>query len=304
MKKSIQYAGIAAATLLAVAPLATPMMGVELPSASQTAKATMDPATELDAYNTFDATFRDYNSSSRADFLKSAVSTAAMTNNRFTYSFTGTGLTAGVDILDILAPVHPQFQSLSNDGDVTLGLNEIVFLVVPPVGMSTSEWIGQMRAAGQNGGSVQYRIVGFAMQTIKDHALWSNEQIVRDLTPYSLAGKKLDKTVTAKTTSVTQVSHALNINYATPVDGFVGESKSDFYTNGKFPLTIKNNLGETVTPQDVTSTFFKGTDILGTTLGASTLTTAGVVTQKMTIKFNRTEYSALFIVEQHGPNYS
>ncbi|WP_099973946.1 SLAP domain-containing protein [Lactobacillus terrae] len=286
MKKSVKYAGIAAAALLTVAPAVAPVMNTTVPTQTQTAKATFDPATEEDAYNVFDATWKDYNNATQADFAYGAGFALAETNNRLTYS--GQWAANG-----IVKPLHPQYQSVTNDADVTLALNEIVFLVVPPVGMTSSEWQNQMFAAAQHGGSVQYRIVGYSMQTIKDHALWSNQQIVNTFPAYKLNGHSLDKTVTSKTASTQQVSHALNINYATPVNGYVGESKSDFYQGGKYPLTIKNNLGETVNPQDVTSTFFKGTDILGTTLDASTLPTAGVVTQKMTIKFNRNEYSAL-----------
>ncbi|WP_432264338.1 SLAP domain-containing protein, partial [Companilactobacillus metriopterae] len=285
MKKSITYAGVATAALIAIAPSVQPVMNA-LPSQVQTAKATFDPATQEDAYNAFDATWKNYNNATQADFAYGATFALLETNNRLTYS--GDWAANG-----IVKPLHPQYQSVTNDVDVVAQLNEIVFLVVPPVGMTSSEWQNEMFAAAEHGGQVEYRIVGYAMQTIKDHALWSNQQIVNTFPAYKLNGHSLDKTVYAKTASTQQVSHALNINYATPVDGYVGQSKSDFYMNGLYPLTIKNNLGETVTPQDVTSTFYKGTDILGTTLDASTLPTAGVVTQKMTIKFNRNEYSAL-----------
>lgn len=62
---------------------------------------------------------------------------------------------------------------------------------------------------------------------------------------------------------------------------------------GEYPITIKDNLGNKVDPQDVTSTFFNGLD-LATIINASTLPKAGTVVQKMTIKFNRNEYNALF----------
>jgi hypothetical protein len=286
MKKSIKYAGFAAATLVAVAPVAAPILNSTsaVPTAANTAKATYSKATQEDAYNTFDATFKNYNNATQADFIYGSAFALLNTNNRYTYS--------GELLNGILRPLHPQYQSVINDLDVTALLNSIVYVVVPAEGTS-SEWKNQMVAAGQYGGSVNYRIVGLPMQTVKDHALWSNQQLVKYFEPVELNGKPLDKTVYAKTQTTIQQVHAMNINFETPVEGYVGQSKTDFGTTGQYPITIKDNLGNDVTPQDVTSTFYNGLD-LATIINQSTLPKAGKVVQKMTIKFNRNEYNALF----------
>lgn len=287
MKKSLKYSGIAAVTLLAVAPVAAPIMNATsvVPTSAHTAKATYSKATQEDAYNTFDATFKNYNNATQADFIYGSAFATLNTNNRYPYT---------AELLNgILKPLHPQYQSAINDLDVVALLNTIVFVVVPADGQSASEWKNEMVAAGQHGGSVNYRIVGLPMQTVKDHALWSNQQLVKYFEPVELNGKPVDKTVYAKTQVTQQEVHAMNINYETPVDGYVGQSKSDFGTTGQYPISIKDNLGNDVTPQNVTSTFFNGLD-MNTVINASTLPKAGTVVQKMTIKFNRNEYNALF----------
>lgn len=287
MKKSLKYAGFAAATLIAVAPAAAPVFNATsvVPTASNEAQATYSNSVQEDAYNVFDATFKNYNTATQADFIYGSAFALLNTNNRYTYS---------AELLNgILRPLHPQYQSALNDLDVVACLNEIVFVVVPAGEQTSSEWKQDMVAAGQHGGQVQYRIVGLPMSTVKDHALWSNQQLVKYFEPYQLNGHPLDKTVYAKTEVAQQEVHAMNINYDTPVDGYVGQAKSDFGTTGQYPITIKDNLGNTVTPQDVTSTFFNGLD-MATVINASTLPKAGTVVQKMTIKFNRNEYNALF----------
>lgn len=193
----------------------------------------------------------------------------------------------------IVKPLHPQYQTLLNDLDSTAALNNIVFLVVPANGESTSEWQSDMVAAGEHGGSVSYRIVGLPMSSVKDHATWSNQQLVKEIKPVTLNGHSVDKTVTASTEVQQDEIHAMNINFDTPVDGYVGESKSDFDSNGKYPITIKDNKGNTVDPEDVTSTYFNGLDA-ATVINGTELPKAGTVTQKITIKFNRNEYNALF----------
>jgi hypothetical protein len=287
MKKSVKYAGFAAATLIAVAPVAAPILNATsvVPTSQNNVKASYGTAAQEDAYNTFDATFKNYNSSTQADFIYGATFAGLNSQNRYTYS---------AELLNgILRPLHPQYQSLVNDLDSTALLNTIVFVVVPAGDQTTSEWKNAMIAAGQHGGQVNYRIVGLAMSDVKDHALWSNQQLVKYFDPVKLNGKALDKTVYAKTSVAQQQVHAMNINYETPVDGYVGQSKTDFSTNGKYPITIKDNLGNTVDPMDVTSTFYNGLD-LATIINQSTLPKAGTVVQKMTIKFNRNEYNALF----------
>ena len=288
MKKSIKYAGVAATTLLAVAPVAAPAFNGSsvAPTTANTAKATYGTAAQQDAYNAFDATFKDYNNATQADFYWGATATGILEQNRFTYS--STYLSNG-----ILKPLHPQYQSMTNDLDVTALLNEIVFVVVPANGESVSEWKSDMVAAGEHGGSVSYRIVGLAMSDVKDHATWSNQELVKYFKPYELNGNALDKTVTAKTAVQQDEIHAMNINFDTPVDGYVGESKSDFDSNGKYPVTITDNKGNKVDAEDITSTFFNGLDA-ATIINGTELPKAGTVTQKMTIKFNRNEYKALF----------
>lgn len=287
MKKSLKYSGLAAATLIAVAPVAAPIFNGSsvVPTAEQRADASYSKATQEDAYNTFDATFKNYNNATQADFIYGAGFAFLNPSNRYTYS---------AELLNgILRPLHPQYQSVINDLDVVALLNTIVFVVVPADGQSVSEWRDDMLAAGQHGGSVNYRIVGLPMNTIKDHVLWSNQQLVKYFEPVELNGKPLDKTVYAKTEVAQQEIHAMNINFETPVDGYVGQNKSEFGTTGKYPISIKDNLGNKVDPQNVTSTFYNGLD-LATVINASTLPKAGTVVQKMTIKFNRNEYNALF----------
>ncbi|MQS89633.1 SLAP domain-containing protein [Companilactobacillus mishanensis] len=284
MKKSIKYAGIAAATLLVAAPTVAPAFNGNVATQSQTAKASFSTSQQEDAYNAFDATWKDYNTATQLDFAYAGAT--GFTNNRLTY---------GANWLNsIVKPLHPQYQNYFNDFDSSLALGEVVFVVVPGNGESTSEWKSDMLAAAEHGTTgVSYRIVGLPMSDVKDHATWSNQELVKYFSPVEMNGKALDKTVTAKTEVATQEVHAMNINFDTPVQGYVGEPKSDFDANGKHPITITDNTGATVTPQDVTSTYFKGTDVLGTTLNASQLTTAGTVTQKMTVKFNRNEYAAI-----------
>ncbi|MQS89632.1 SLAP domain-containing protein [Companilactobacillus mishanensis] len=288
MNKSIKYAGIATATLLAVAPAATPLFNGAsvLTNTESTAKATYGEAHQEDAYNAFQGTFHDYNSATQADFLYGSTFALLNTNNRYTYS--GLFLANG-----IVRPIHPQYQNWASDLDVTALLNEIIFVVVPANGESASEWKSEMLAAAEHGGSVSYRVVGLAMSSVKDHATWSNQELIKYLKPYELNGKALDKTVTAKTEVQQDEIHAMNVNFETPIDGYVGESKSDFSSNGKYPLVIKDNKGNVVNPQDVTSTFFDGLS-LTTVINASQLPKVGKVTQKMTVKFNRNEYRGLF----------
>ena len=287
MKKSVIYSGFAAATLIAVAPVAAPVLNANsvVPTVSKTAQATYSNSVQEDAYNTFDSTFKNYNTATQADFVYGSAFALLNTNNRYTYS---------AELLNgILRPLHPQYQSVINDLDVVACLNGIVFVVVPADGQTSSEWQQSMISAGQSGGSVNYRIVGLAASTVKDHATWSNQQLVKYFEPYKLNGHALDKTVYAKTEVSQQKVHAMNIDFDTPVDGYVGQPKTDFGTTGEYPITIKDNLGNKVDPQDVTSTFFNGLD-LATIINASTLPKAGTVVQKMTIKFNRNEYNALF----------
>ncbi|MQS89631.1 hypothetical protein [Companilactobacillus mishanensis] len=301
MKKSLQYAGIAAATLVVIAPLAASALNSNnlVPTSTMEANASFSNSVQEDAYNTFDATFKNYNTATQADFIYGSAFALLNTNNRYTYS--------GELLNGILKPLHPQYQSILNDSDVWLCLNEIIFVVVPANGQTSSEWKNSMVAAGQHGGSVNYRIVGLPMSTVKDHALWSNQQLVSYFEPYKLNGKALDKTVYAKTETQIQEVHAMNINFETPVEGYVGQNKTDFGTTGKYPISIKDNLGNDVTPQDVTSTFFNGLD-MNTIINASQLPKAGKVVQKMTIKFNRNEYNALFNdldqITINGENYS
>ncbi len=288
MKKSIKYAGVAAATLLAVAPLAAPAFNGSsvAPTTANTAKATYGTAAQEDAYNAFDATFKDYNNATQADFLVSAGATGVQSQNRLPYS--------GMFLANaIVKPLHPQYQSMLNDLDVAAQLNEITFVVVPPVGTTTSEWKNQMIAASEHGGSVSYRIVGLAMSDVKDHALWSNQELVKYFGAYQLNGHALDKTVTAKTAVTQDEIHAMNINYDTPVDGYVGESKADFDSNGKYPVSITDNKGNKIDAEDITSTFYNGLDV-PTIINGTELPKAGTVTQKMTIKFNRNEYKAFW----------
>lgn len=287
MKKSVIYSGFAAATLIAVAPVAAPVLNANsvVPTVSKTAQATYSNSVQEDAYNTFDSTFKNYNTATQADFVYGSAFALLNTNNRYTYS---------AELLNgILRPLHPQYQSVINDLDVVACLNGIVFVVVPADGQTSSEWQQSMISAGQSGGSVNYRIVGLAASTVKDHATWSNQQLVKYFEPYKLNGHALDKTVYAKTEVSQQKVHAMNIDFDIPVDGYVGQPKTDFGTTGEYPITIKDNLGNKVDPQDVTSTFFNGLD-LATIINASTLPKAGTVVQKMTIKFNRNEYNALF----------
>ena len=287
MKKFVIYSGFAAATLIAVAPVAAPVLNANsvVPTVSKTAQATYSNSVQEDAYNTFDSTFKNYNTATQADFVYGSAFALLNTNNRYTYS---------AELLNgILRPLHPQYQSVINDLDVVACLNGIVFVVVPADGQTSSEWQQSMISAGQSGGSVNYRIVGLAASTVKDHATWSNQQLVKYFEPYKLNGHALDKTVYAKTEVSQQKVHAMNIDFDTPVDGYVGQPKTDFGTTGEYPITIKDNLGNKVDPQDVTSTFFNGLD-LATIINASTLPKAGTVVQKMTIKFNRNEYNALF----------
>ncbi|AKP67251.1 SLAP domain-containing protein [Companilactobacillus ginsenosidimutans] len=288
MKKSIKYAGVAAATLLAVAPIAAPAFNGSsvAPTTANTAKATYGTASQEDAFNAFDATFKDYNNATQADFLYGATFAGLESQNRFTYS--AVKLANG-----IVKPLHPQYQSVLNDLDVAAQLNEIVFVVVPANGESTSEWKSDMVAAGEHGGKVSYRIVGLAMSDVKDHATWSNQQLVKYFGAYQLNGHALDKTVTAKTAVSQDEIHAMNINFDTPVDGFVGEQKSDFDSNGKYPVTITDNKGNKVDAEDITSTYFNGLDA-ATIINGTELPKAGTVTQKMTIKFNRNEYRGAF----------
>lgn len=283
MKKSIKYAGVAAATLLAVAPVAAPVLGQNSNVATtNVAKAsTFSTQTQEDAYNAFDSTFKDYNNSTQADFKIGAAAAGLEQNNRLSY----TGLAAN----GIVKPLHPQYQNYLNDVDVTSQLDQIVFVVVPANGQSFSDWKNSMIAAGQKGGSVSYRIVGLSTQDVKDHLAWSNQQLVKNITPVSLNGHALDKTVTAKTSNVLPDISALNISFDTPVDGYVGEAKDDFRQNGKYPVTVKDNLGNTVDPSDITSTFYNGLDP-NTLFDGNTLPKAGTVTQKITLKFNRNEY--------------
>lgn len=305
MKKSIKYAGVAAATLLAVAPVAAPVFGGQdvAPTTANTAKATYSKATQEDAYNAFDATFKDYNNATQADFLESAAAVGILPQMRFTY-------TANM-LNGIVKPLHPQYQSILNDLDVAGQLNEISFVVLPGNGESMSEWRQEIEGAAEHGGSVSYRIVGLPLQTVKDHALWSNQKLVEYAEAndniVELAGHKLDKTVTASTEYAQQEVHALNINFDTPVDGYVGESKTDFNSNGKYPLTITDNKGNKVTPQNVTSNYFNGLD-LATVINGTELPKAGTVVQKMTIKFSRSEYNELFAdldqVTINGTSYS
>ncbi|AKP68068.1 SLAP domain-containing protein [Companilactobacillus ginsenosidimutans] len=287
MKKSIKYAGFAAATLIAAAPVAAPILNATsmAPNTENTAKASFGTSTQEDAYNTFDSTFKNYNSATQLDFVHGATFALLQSQNRLPYS--------AEMVNGILRPLHPQYQSSLNDLSVVALLNQIVFVVVPADGQTTSEWQTAMRAAGQHGGQVNYRIVGLAMSDVADHALWSNQQLVKYFEPVKLNGKALDKTVYAKTSVTQQEVHAMNINFETPVDGYVGQSKSDFSTTGKYPITIQDNLGNKVDPQDVTSTFFNGLD-LATIINGTTLPKAGKVVQKMTVKFNRNEYNALF----------
>ncbi len=286
MKKSIKYAGVAAATLLAVAPVAAPVFNGQsvAPTAANTAKATYSTATQEDAYNAFDATFKDYNNATQADFVIGQLGETVLTQNRGIYS----ALQANA----ILKPLHPQYRGIG-DVDVLAQLNEIAFLVLPANGETTAEWRAEMVAASEHGGSVSYRIVGLPLQDIKDHATWSNQELIKYFKPVELNGHALDKTVTAKTEVAQQEVHAMNINFDTPVDGYVGESKSDFYSNGKYPVTITDNKGNAVQAQDIASNFYNGLDT-ATFINGSELPKAGTVTQKMTIKFNRNEYNALF----------
>lgn len=283
MNKSIKYAGVAAATLLTVAPIAAPAFSNNaLVPQENTAKATFNKNTQEDAYQAFDATFKNYNNATKLDFIYGAGFTYLETNNRFTYT--------GHKLDGIVKPLHPQYQSFLNDSRVSLALNEITFLVVPAAGETPSEWQNDMKAAGLHGGTVSYRIVGLPMQDVLEHITMSNQQLVKQFAPAELNGHVLDKTVTASTGTVDQTARALNINFDTPVDGYVGEKRNDFYTNGKYPLTIKDNKGNNLAPSDVTSSFFKGAN-LATPLVFSELPEAGIVTQKMTVKFNRSEYA-------------
>ena len=302
MKKNIKYAGVAAATLFAVAPIATPAInGLNVaPTATQTAKATYGNAAQEDAYNAFDATFKNYNNATQADFLYGATFAGFEEQNRFTYN---------MDFLlnGILRPLHPQYQSALNDLDSSALLNEIVFVVVPPEGQTTSEWKNQMLGAAEHGGSVSYRIVGLSLQEVGEHPLMSNQQLVKYFSPYQLNGHALDKTVSAKTAITKDEIHAMNINYDTPLDGYVGENKADFDSNGKYPLTITDNKGNKIDPEDVTSTFYNGLN-MASVINKTQLPKAGVVTQKMTIKFNRNEYRGLFAdlsqINVNGKSYS
>ncbi|MFD1472230.1 hypothetical protein [Companilactobacillus mishanensis] len=106
MKKSIKYAGVAAATLLMVAPVAAPAFNLSAPTTSNTAKATFDNATEEDAYNAFDSTFKDYNNATKLDFTYAAAFATVgplQTNNRYTYT--------GQKLDGVIKPLHPQYQS-------------------------------------------------------------------------------------------------------------------------------------------------------------------------------------------------
>lgn len=148
MKKSVIYSGFAAATLIAVAPVAAPVLNANsgVPTVSKTAQATYSNSVQEDAYNTFDSTFKNYNTATQADFVYGSAFALLNTNNRYTYS---------AELLNgILRPLHPQYQSVINDLDVVACLNGIVFVVVPADGQTSSEWQQSMISAGQSGGSV------------------------------------------------------------------------------------------------------------------------------------------------------